>query len=195
MSQSRNRETSAASKHVSDADCLRRLASGEVGALATLYDRYSESLYRFISHATGHASDVEDVVHVAFLTAAKAAASFDGRQSCRPWLLGIAARLVYRRRRTLARFRRALRELASRQEGTQRDPQRELMARDELDVLGKALERLSDAKRMALILSEVEGMSAEEIAATLNVPVGTVWTRLHHARVELRRVMHQMGDR
>jgi RNA polymerase sigma-70 factor (ECF subfamily) len=195
MSQRRNREPSASSSHASDADCLRRLASGEVGALATLYDRYSESLYRFVSHATDNASDVEDVVHVAFLTAARAAASFDGRQSCRPWLLGIAARLVHRRRRTLARFRRALRELASRQEGAQRDPQRELIARDELEALGKALERLSDSKRVALILSEVEGLGAEEIAVALHVPIGTVWTRLHHARLELRRAMRLGGDR
>src|SRR5262249_40309705 len=106
-----------------------------------------------------------------------------------------AARLVSRRRRTLARFRRALRELASRQEGTQRDPQRELIARDELEALGKALERLSDAKRVALILAEVEGLGPEEIAAALRVPVGTVWTRLHPARLELRRALRHEGER
>src|SRR5882757_7493361 len=111
---------------ITDAEALRRLARGEVSALAPLYDRYHQSLYRFVSHATGHASDVEDIVHSAFMTAATAAASFDGRQSCRPWLLGIAAKLLYRRRRTLTRLRRALREFASQRKGEYLDPHRDL---------------------------------------------------------------------
>jgi RNA polymerase sigma-70 factor (ECF subfamily) len=52
--------------------------------------------------------------------------------------------------------------------------------------LWKALDQLSDAKRTALILAEVEGFTCEEIAVMLSIPVGTVWTRLHHARHELR---------
>ena len=177
---------------MSDAEAVGRLARGEVSALAPLYDRHHRSLFRFISHATGNASDVEDLVHSAFITAANAAASFDGRQSCRPWLLGIAAKLLYRRRRTFARLRRALREFANHQKGEYVDPHRDLMARDELAELSKALTRLSQPKRITLLLSEVEELTAEEIAAALHVPVGTVWTRLHHARRELR---HELGHR
>ena len=52
--------------------------------------------------------------------------------------------------------------------------------------LERGLGELSDAKRVVLILAEVEGYTCEEIAGMLRVPVGTVWTRLHHARKELR---------
>jgi RNA polymerase sigma-70 factor (ECF subfamily) len=171
---------------VTDAEALRRLAGGEASALAVLYDRHQPALYRFVAVATHHAHDVEDIVHQTFLTAARAAAAFDGRSSCRPWLLGIAARLLARRRRTLARWGRAMRELATR--GTSpMDPQRELVARADVDELERAVKELSEPKRVVLLMSEVEGLTAEEIAKALGIPVGTVWTRLHHARRELRK--------
>ncbi len=129
------------------------------------------------------------MLHATFLTATKAAASFDGRESCRPWLFGIAVRLLQRRKRTLARWSRALRELTVRQGDARFDPHRELSARDDLNCLSIALGRLSEAKRVALCLAEVEGLSADEIAHALGIPVGTVWTRLHHARRELRTLM------
>jgi RNA polymerase sigma-70 factor (ECF subfamily) len=170
---------------INDAEALRRLAGGEASALSVLYDRHQPAIYRFVAVATHHAHDVEDIVHVTFLTAARAAAAFDGRSSCRPWLLGIAARLLARRRRTLARWGRAMRELATR--GTSHvDPQRELAARADLDELERAMNDLSEAKRVVLLMSEVEGLTAEEIAIALGIPVGTVWTRLHHARRDLR---------
>ena len=50
----------------------------------------------------------------------------------------------------------------------------------------RALDRLSLAKRVTVVLSDVEGFSGPEIAEALEVPVGTVWTRLHHARAALR---------
>ena len=57
-------------------------------------------------------------------------------------------------------------------------------ARTDLD---RCLRRLSPAKRSVLLLAEVEGFTCEEIAKMVSIPVGTVWTRLHHARRELRR--------
>jgi RNA polymerase sigma-70 factor (ECF subfamily) len=65
------------------------------------------------------------------------------------------------------------------------DPDRLLAARDELARVERAFAQLSDAKRSVLLMAEVEGMSCEEIAAALEIPVGTVWTRLHHARRHL----------
>jgi RNA polymerase sigma-70 factor (ECF subfamily) len=53
--------------------------------------------------------------------------------------------------------------------------------------LATALAGLKESKRIVLLLAEVEGLSAEEIATALDVPVGTVWARLHHARREVRK--------
>jgi len=177
-----------------DADALRRLAEGETSALAPIYDRHHVALRRFVAQATNDAHDVDDLLHATFLTAAKAAGSFDGRESCRPWLFGIAVRLLQRRRRTLARWSRALRELAV-QANVQVDPHRELGARDDLKSLSVALGKLSEGKRVAVCLAEVEGLSSDEIARVLGIPVGTVWTRLHHARRELRALLRNGEDK
>ena len=83
---------------------MRELAGGEIGALGELYDRYHEPVRRFVARATSDADDVDDLVHATFLAAAKSAGRYDGRPSCRPWLIGIAAQLLRRRRQSFGRF-------------------------------------------------------------------------------------------
>jgi RNA polymerase sigma-70 factor, ECF subfamily len=180
---------SSANSALTDAAALEALSRGHISALGVLYDRYQASVSSFVRRATNDASDVEDVVHVTFMTAARAAGNFDGRQSCRPWLVGIAARLLHRRKRGLSRWARALRELTVREGERHTDPHRELSARDEVNRLSEALEKLSEPKRIVLLLAETEGLSSEDIATALQIPVGTVWTRLHHARRDLRRML------
>jgi RNA polymerase sigma-70 factor (ECF subfamily) len=176
-----------------DADALRALAGGDIGALGVLYDRHRAAIFQFAARALGNAADVEDVVHATFLTATKAAASFDGRETCRPWLVGIAARLIHRRRRGLFRFSRALAELSIHEAERSLDPASQLGARDQIARLDVALRHLSEAKRLVLLMSEVEGLSCQEVAKALEIPVGTVWTRLHHARKDLLQLL-QEGD-
>jgi RNA polymerase sigma-70 factor, ECF subfamily len=176
---------------VSDAAALAALTQGHISALGVLYDRYQAAVSSFVRRATNDASDAEDVVHATFMTAARAAANFDGRQSCRPWLVGIAARLLHRRKRGLSRWARALRELTLHEGDRHSDPHRALTARDEVQRLSLALEQLSEPKRVVLLLAESEGLSSEEVALALQIPVGTVWTRLHHARRDLRRLLER----
>jgi RNA polymerase sigma-70 factor (ECF subfamily) len=182
-------------EELSDAAALQALSQGHIGALGVLYDRYQAAVFGFVRRATNEASDAEDLVHATFMTAAKAAGNFDGRQSCRPWLVGIAARLVHRRKRGLSRWARALRELTVREGDRFTDPHRELSARDEIQQLSNALERLSEPKRVVLLLAETEGFSCEAISEILRIPVGTVWTRLHHARRDLRRLLDREVER
>jgi RNA polymerase sigma-70 factor (ECF subfamily) len=185
----RNQRAPEAGTEDSDASAMAALSQGNISALGVLYDRHQESVTTFIRRATNDASDAEDLVHATFMTAARAAANFDGRQNCRPWLVGIAARLIYRRKRGLTRWARALRELTFREGGRHTDPNGELTARDQVSRLTSALEQLSESKRVVLLLAEGEGLSSERIAQTLQIPVGTVWTRLHHARRDLRRLL------
>lgn len=188
------RRLSSANSPLTDAAALEALSRGHISALGVLYDRYQASVSSFVRRATNDASDVEDVVHVTFMTAARAAGNFDGRQSCRPWLVGIAARLLHRRKRGLSRWARALRELTVREGERHTDPHRELTARDEVNRLSAALEKLSEPKRIVLLLAETEGLCSEDIATALQIPVGTVWTRLHHARRDLRRLLGRDGE-
>jgi RNA polymerase sigma-70 factor (ECF subfamily) len=169
----------------SDADLMRALAGGEIGALGGLYDRHHAAVRRFIARATANAEDVDDLVHATFLAAGKSAARYDGRPSCRPWLVGIAAQLLRRRRRAFGRLVAVLASLRGLRV-TMADPRPAMQAGTDLD---RALARLSEAKRITLLMGEVEGLSCAEIAAALQVPIGTVWTRLHAARRELRRAL------
>jgi RNA polymerase sigma-70 factor (ECF subfamily) len=172
-----------------DPELLRQLALGEIGALGELYDRYQEVVRRFLTRATGDAEDVDDLVHATFLGAAQSAGRYDGRPSCRPWLVGIAAQLLRRRRQTFGRFMAILASLRNVRAATA-DPRLALQARTDLD---RALAGLSDAKRVTLLMAEVEGLSCSEIAEAFEIPVGTVWTRLHAARRELRRALEEGG--
>lgn len=180
-----SRETAAAS----DPDILRRLANGERSALGELYDRHHEPVRRFLARASSDAADVDDLAHATFLEAAKNADQFDGRPSCRPWLMGIAARLLRHKRQVLSRFLAVLSSVKTARASAV-DPRSALQAR--IDV-GRALVRLSEAKRITFLMAEVEGMTCAEIAAALGIPIGTVWTRLHAANRELRRALEEGG--
>jgi RNA polymerase sigma factor (sigma-70 family) len=169
----------------SDPELMARLAAGEIGALGELYDRYQPALRRFIARATADAEDVDDLVHAAFLAAAKSAARYDGRPVCRPWLMGIAVQLLRRRRYALGRLVAVLASLHGARPSSG-DPRGALDARPDVE---RALARLSEAKRITLLLAEVEGLTCPEIAELLAIPIGTVWTRLHAARRELRQML------
>lgn len=171
--------------HTPDAVLLARLAHGEVGALGELYDRHQHAVRRFIARATSNAEDVDDLVHGVFLTAAKSATRYDGRDDCRPWLMGIAVRLLQQRRRAASRFLVIVAALGALLPGSF-DLRHRLAAKTDLE---RALSQLSEPKRVALLLTEVEGLSCPEVAELLGVPVGTVWTRLHAARRELRQML------
>ncbi len=162
-----------------DAEALRRVSSGDLGALGEVFDRHARALHRFVTRATG-GRDADDVVQTTFVRAMSLASSFDEQaESARPWLFGIASRVMMEQRRAFARLARALGRLRS----SEPPPARVETTTSDLD---RALSRLTASKRIVLVLSEVEGYSCEEIALMLDVPIGTVWTRMHHARKEVR---------
>jgi RNA polymerase sigma factor (sigma-70 family) len=163
-----------------DGELLARVAGGDVHALGRLYDAYAPMLLRFALRL-GAAGDAEDVVQNVFLRVVKLAPKFDHEAtSARAWLFSITTHLIQERRRSLRRFASALTGLTM-----QRKTAVANLAPDSSDIV-RCLQKVSDAKRTVIVLAEVEGFSCEEIARMLAIPVGTVWTRLHHARKELR---------
>lgn len=171
----------------SDRDAFGRLLRGDIGALGVLYDNHYLAILRFIRRVTRNSADAEDLAQEVFLVAARSAASFDGRASCRPWLFGIAARLLLHRGRRSARLAQFLDRLACHPRHVPNTSPHDVLVRRELnEQLELALSRLSEEKRIVVLLTEVEGLKSEEVARILDIPVGTVWTRLHHARRALR---------
>lgn len=178
----------APQREESDAEFLLRIVAGDSSALGLLYDRHYVAVLHFAQRALRATGEAEDIAQETFLTVLSAASSYDGRPSCRPWLFGITARLILRRGRRAARLSRFLTRLISQPtEPAHASPHEALVRSEAQETLALALDKLSDEKRVVLIMAEVEGLSGEEIARGLGIPVGTVWTRLHHARNALRK--------
>jgi RNA polymerase sigma-70 factor (ECF subfamily) len=175
---------------VTDAELVRRTSEGDLSPLGVLYDRHHEGVRQFVARAASSNADVDDITHETFLTLAKIAARYDGRASARPFLLGIAAQLVRRRKRGLGRWAQALASLGDTLVDRRvHTPEDAASVNEEMRRFDEALSRLTEEKRLVFLLVEREGLSGDEVARALEIPVNTVWTRLHHARNDLRKAL------
>jgi len=170
----------------SDAALLEAIAQGDLGPLGALFDRHHEPLRQFLLRAAPNAADVDDLVQETFLTIARIAASFDGRASALPFLIGVAVQLLRRKKRTFSRLRALYDSFAAAPTAPSRSPEERLHEAEEEELLRRAIARLSEDRRLVLVMVEYNGMSGVEVAKILGTPVGTVWRRLHEARAELR---------
>lgn len=171
----------------SDAQLFEACARGDLGPLGALFDRHHEAVRQFLLRAAPNAADVDDLVQETFLTAARAAGSFDGRASGLPFLIGVAVQLMRRRRRTFARLRALYDAFGAAPSSPGRTPEDSASLAEQEDRLRDAIAKLSEDRRLVLVLVEYQGLSGVEVAKILETPVGNVWRRLHEARTELRR--------
>ena len=152
--------------------------------LAELLELHVDSMYRLARSIVREATLAEDVVQESLIRAWQAAASFRGDASLRSWALRIThntAISMLRKRREELRDPALLPDTVDVQSGLDRRVQGRLM----LDDLWQALDTLDPLSRTITVLREVEGMSYEEISATLEVALPTVKTRLFRARRQL----------
>lgn len=169
-----------------DSELIARVARGELEALGQLYDRHEPGVRRYLGRLGLARGDVDDLVQSVFLEVVRSAARFDVQASARNWMYGIATMLVRRHRRSLRRYAARLLSLAHVDRDDVRSPE-ECYCSDQAAARFEAAFRgLSAKKREVFVLVLLEGLSGEETAQTLGIPVNTVWTRLHHARAELR---------
>jgi RNA polymerase sigma-70 factor (ECF subfamily) len=170
-----------------DKDLIALVANGNLEALGQLFDRYEADLRRFIGRLGVAAGDVDDLVQTAFLEVIRAAPRFDAGLPAKSWLFGLAVMLVRRHRRSLSRAAARLLQRASwpRPESPP-TPAAVFDTDQDLQRFQLAFARMSAKKREVFSLVTLEGLSGEEAARTLGIPVATVRTRLHHARQELR---------
>ncbi len=175
---------------VTDPVLLERMRDGDMGALGILFDRYAKDVRRVISRLGVSPSDVDDLVQLTFLDAMRSAAQYDGRANAKPWLAGIAVLIVRRHRRSIGRLVHRLTQWALEPEERRNETPEEAVEMTEMAGRAqRALEKLSAKKREVFILVTLEGLSGEQVAAALSIPVATVWTRLHHARCDLRELL------
>jgi len=164
-------------------DAIVQLQRGAPGALDQFYRRHSGRVLRWVIRLGGPYLDAEDVAQDVFMVAFKRIASFDrSRGTEEGWLFGVTRRVVANaRRRSMLRRFIGLDTLAPMPDpGPGTDAVVEsLWRRRQVQV---ALEQLDSRKREVLVLMDLEEYTAPETAAMLGIAVGTVYSRLHHAR-------------
>jgi RNA polymerase sigma-70 factor (ECF subfamily) len=130
--------------------------------------------------------DLEDVAHDVFMHVHKHLADYDARRPIRAWLFGFAYRVASDYRR-LARHR--LEQLDAQPEIEDRAPSvvDQVERKQMLDIASAALDELELGRRAVFILHDVEGLSAPEIAETLNIPLNTAYSRLRLARKQFNK--------
>ena len=170
---------------------------GNSAAFGTLVSRYEDRLYNTVVRLVDNAEDARDVVQEAFLHAYLSLHAFKGDSLFFTWLYRIAVNTAIsmkRKKRHVLRIQpggedKNTIDPLDPSESTQ--PGRSLeMAEDERKV-HEALNKLSEEHRTVLILKDMEGMKYEDMAEILGVPIGTIRSRLHRARLEIRELFLQ----
>jgi RNA polymerase sigma-70 factor (ECF subfamily) len=172
------------------ADCL----GGQRDAFGQLVTLYQTRLYNAIVRLLDSSEDAADVVQDAFLNAYQSLRSFKGDSEFFTWLYRIAFNTAI----SLKRKKRVTLSLdtGGPDGGIDPDDSSEyikpgaaLQRSEEESQLQEALNRLSPEHREVLVLKEIDGMKYEDIAEILSVPIGTIRSRLHRARLELRALL------
>lgn len=175
-----------------DSALIQRSRDGDPRAFEGLVRRYQDRLYGSLVHLLGSTHDALDVAQETFLLAYQNLSSFRGNSAFYSWLFRIAynAAISYRRRqkRPLPSL-----DLAREQNGfdprdhrSAVDPAHDMIAEERRQLVHSALAELADEFREVLVLKELEGLPYEEIAEIVGCPIGTVRSRIHRARSELR---------
>ncbi len=186
-----------------DADDNRLVAAclqGDPGAFGTLVRRHQDRLFSTVVRLVGNAEDARDIVQEAFLNAYQSLDSYKGGALFSTWLYRIAvnAAISYKRKRRLAVVSvEATRDGEPAVEPADRsrldNPAHGLEQAEQQQRVQKALALLSPEHRAVLVMKDMEGQKYEAIAEVLQVPVGTVRSRLHRARLELRELLGPEG--
>ncbi len=166
---------------------IRRIQSGDRRAFEELLDAYETRVYRLALRFTGNVADAEDVTQEIFLGVYKSLPNFRGASTLGTWIYRVAMNhcLEFRRKRRLETIPYE-EELALASVDWRDDPFSVAQKRELSREVEAALSLLSPMHRDVIVLHELQGLTYQEVAATLDVPVGTVKSRLSNAFRKLR---------
>ncbi|MBN2497750.1 MAG: RNA polymerase sigma factor [Deltaproteobacteria bacterium] len=169
------------------AELIERCKQGDADAFQELFEFTAEDVHRILYRLAGAQPDLEDLVQEVYLGLWRSLRRFRGSAAFSTYLYSVCIRTARKRHRGWFRFAR-LREAVQR-EPVEHDPgpEREAARSQQAEAVWRTLDGLSFKLRSVLVLYEMEGLSGKEIAAQLDIPEKTVWTRLHHARKAFQR--------
>jgi RNA polymerase sigma-70 factor (ECF subfamily) len=185
------------SGYIDDHELIEACRSGKTEAFGVLVRRYQDRLFPTVLRLTGCAEDSYDLLQETFLRAYSKLSRFQGESSFYTWIYRIAVNLALSGRR---RKRPALR-LGSDHPGDSdpadkkdSDPSLPVERAERDQMIQNALDALAPDHRAVVVMKEFDGLRYEEIGAILQIPVGTVRSRLHRARSDLRERLRTLVD-
>jgi RNA polymerase sigma-70 factor (ECF subfamily) len=191
---------SAEARPSAETQFIERLRAGEAAAFDLLVTERSGDIYALLYRLTEDPEEARDLTQETFLQAFRSIAHFRGDADLRTWLYRIAVNQARNRWRWWRRRRRGMTvsldatdethelSLATRLfDEHEPDPEARTLAHEREEILLAAVRTLARPYREAVVLRDVEGLSYEEVAAALDISVGTVKSRLSRGRTELRR--------
>ena len=179
--------------NASDLALIRRCRDGDAEAFGDLVTRHQDRLYGTLVHLLGSLEEARDVSQDAFVLAFRKLSTFRGDSAFYSWLFRIAYNAAMTRRRKEQKRRHASIDAVKDQSGAEpaddrvgADPGHSLHTRERQAIVQQALSELAETYRTPLVLKEIEGLQYEEIAEIVGCPIGTVRSRIHRARKELK---------
>ena len=184
-----------------DLRLIRECREGNTAAFGVLVSRYQDRLFNTVLRLVTNAEDARDVVQEAFLHAYQSLHSFKGDSLFFTWLYRIAVNTAIsmkRKQKPTLRIqpggddKNAIDPLDSSESNR---PGHAIEMAEEERWVHEALAKLSAEHRAVLVMKDMDGMKYEEMADILGVPVGTIRSRLHRARLEMRDLLLQQDNR
>jgi RNA polymerase sigma-70 factor (ECF subfamily) len=171
---------------LTDLELVRQAARGDGAAFHALVDRHAPELFRLATSLSAGRADAEDVVQETLIGAYQGLRRFDGRASVKTWLKRILVRQAARAWNRAKRGRSMLPiEAADMSPPSRAKTSASVVVDQKIDVAA-VVRTLAQEHREVIVMREFDQMSYSEIAEVLEIPIGTVESRLHRARAELR---------
>lgn len=186
-----------------DSALVRQCQAGDLRAFNLLITRWQDKVFNAVFRMVGNYEDARDLTQDAFVKALGALDSFRGDSQFYTWIFRIAANAAISWRRRSGRVQAFDMTEDPDNPGSGITAQKALQAQGGAPSAGaeqseaaaeiqRALDKLDSEFRAALVLKDVEGLDYDEIAEILEVPLGTVKSRIHRARMEMRRLLSPM---
>lgn len=176
---------------VDESTLVRQAANGDAAAWEPLVLEHQQAVFRLCYLLLGDPDDAEDVAQETFLRAWNHLKRFDSTRSLRPWLLSIASNLASNRRRSAGRYLAALTRAFRNEPASSASIEERSTQHMEASDLWKAVQTLSLPDQQVVYLRYFLELSVTETAQALNVPDGTVKSRLSRALERLRGIIQQ----
>ncbi|MEM1074993.1 MAG: RNA polymerase sigma factor [Pseudomonadota bacterium] len=172
-----------------DIDLVKQIGSGDRRAMHALYLRYNQAVYGFAVSRSGNSELASDCVHDTMLEVWRSAAGFAGRSSVKTWLFSIARNKMVDALRKRGKLSYV--DDIPEHEDEAPDPEAAAIAAAERTRLHRCIDGLSGPQRAAIRLAFLDELSYQEVAEVEAVPVGTIKTRIHHAKQALMRCLER----